>query len=376
MKVKKLKLKKEAENIVKYVSAFIVVLLCLLIFISTKKHTLQKIGYSKQASSVIVRKLKWNKVKEVGKNKTLNAAFESSSYKEENFDHYKNIKYQPLEDIIPSINKLITKGYTDSQISLILARGNNSEVKEFAKRGKVKYLDEFFSVDYSHLSKYDRYVAYQNKENDTADITVLNVELDFDKDEYQDVEVIDKFSPNVLVNKHHQLSSKYVPKDLINFQSDDVKGTSKIKANKEVVTAFHKMREAAKEDGKDIVVNSGYRSYADQEETVSYYQNAYGDSYVEKNIAKAGYSEHQTGMSIDVASKNTTVFTDSEEYTWMMDNAYKYGFILRYPKSKEDVTLYKCEPWHYRYVGTKIASYIKKNNITYDEYYVMFLQQD
>ena len=259
---------------------------------------------------------------------------------------------------------------------MILARGNNSEVKEFAKRGKVKYLDEFFSLDYSHISKYDRYVAYQNKENDTADITVLNVELDFDKDEYQDVEVIDKFSPNVLVNKHHQLSSKYVPRDLVNFQSNDVKGTSKIKANKEVVNAFHKMREAAKEDGKDIVVNSGYRSYADQEETVSYYQNAYGDSYVEKNIAKAGYSEHQTGMSIDVASKNTTVFTDSEEYTWMMENAYKYGFILRYPKSKEDVTLYKCEPWHYRYVGTKIASYIKKNNITYDEYYVMFLQQD
>ena len=352
MKVKKLKLKKEAENVVKYILIIIVLLVCLLIFVFFKKQSLQKIGYSKQASSVIVRKLKWNKVKEVGKNKTLNAAFESSSYKEENFDHYKNIRYQPLEDIIPSINKLITKGYTDSQISLILARGNNSEVKEFAKRGKVKYLDEFFSVDYSHLSKYDRYVAYQNKENDTADITVLNVELDFDKDEYQDVEVIDKFSPNVLVNKHHQLSSKYVPKDLINFQSDDVKGTSKIKANKEVVTAFHKMREAAKEDGKDIVVNSGYRSYADQEETVSYYQNAYGDSYVEKNIAKAGYSEHQTGMSIDVASKNTTVFIDSEEYAWMMDNAYKYGFILRYPKSKEDVTLYKCEPWHYPIVIT------------------------
>ena len=50
--------------------------------------------------------------------------------------------------------------------------------------------------------------------------------------------------------------------------------------------------------------------------------------------------------------------------------------MFPYPKSKEDVTLYKCEPWHYRYVGTKIASYIKKHNITYDEYYVMFLQQD
>ena len=129
MKVKKLKLKKEAENVVKYILIIIVLLVFLLIFIFFKKQSLQKIGYSKQASSVIVRKLKWNKVKEVGKNKTLNAAFESSSYKEENFDHYKNIKYQPLEDIIPSINKLITKGYTDSQLSLFLARGINSEVK-------------------------------------------------------------------------------------------------------------------------------------------------------------------------------------------------------------------------------------------------------
>lgn len=374
MKIKKLKLKKEVTNVGKYILIGLVILIAIFIFLFTKKLNLQKLGYSKKASSVIVRKFKWNKVSEIGENKTLNAAFESSAYKEENFEHYKNIEYQNLKDIIPSINKLIEKGYTDDEISLILSRGNNSEVKEFAKRGKVKYLKEFFSVDYSHLSKYDRYVAYKNKENDSPDITVLNVELDFDKKEYEDVKVTSKFSKTALVNKHHQLSSKYVPNDLVTFQADDVKGSSKIKDNKEVVEAFHKMREAAKEDGKDIVVNSGYRSYADQEETVSYYQNAYGDSYVEKNIAKAGYSEHQTGMAIDVASKNTTIFTESKEYSWMMENAYKYGFILRYPKSKEDVTLYKCEPWHYRYVGVKIASYIKKNNITYDEYYVMFLQ--
>ena len=120
----------------KYNTRFLLFLI-LLIFISTKKHALQKIGYSKEASSVIVRKFKFNKVKEIGKNKTLNAAFESNDYKEENFHNYKNIDYQPLKDIIPSINKLIKKGYTDNQISLILARGNNSEVKEFAKEGKL-----------------------------------------------------------------------------------------------------------------------------------------------------------------------------------------------------------------------------------------------
>ena len=80
-------------------------------------------------------------------------------------------------------------------------------------------------------------------------------------------------------------------------------------------------------------------------------------------------------MSIDVASKVSNVFVESKEYEWMMDNAYLYGFILRYPKSKEEITGYKCEAWHYRYVGEKIAKYMKEHNMTYDEYYIEFLDR-
>ena len=93
-------------------------------------------------------------------------------------------------------------------------------------------------------------------------------------------------------------------------------------------------------------------------------------------VAKAGFSEHQTGMSIDIASADTDVFLESDEYDWLMENAYLYGFILRYPKSKEEITGYKCEAWHYRYVGKKIAKYIHDNNITYDEYYIEFLDTE
>lgn len=146
-----------------------------------------------------------------------------------------------------------------------------------------------------------------------------------------------------------------------------------IEIERNVAKAFYDMAKAAKTDGMQLMVSSGYRSYEEQEEVVNTYLKLYGQNYVDNYVAKPGFSEHQTAMSLDIASKSVNTFVNSDEYTWMMDNAYKYGFILRYPKSKEDITGYKCEAWHYRYVGKKIAKYIKDNNITYDEYYVMFL---
>ena len=76
-----------------------------------------------------------------------------------------------------------------------------------------------------------------------------------------------------------------------------------------------------------------------------------------------------------MASKNSNIFADSEEYTWMLENSYKYGFIMRYPKDKERITGYKYESWHYRYVGKEIAEYIFENDLTYDEYYARFLDK-
>ena len=77
------------------------------------------------------------------------------------------------------------------------------------------------------------------------------------------------------------------------------------------------------------MVSSGYRSYEEQEEVVNTYLKLYGQNYVDNYVAKPGFSEHQTAMSLDIASKSVNTFVNSDEYTWMMDNAYKYGFILR-----------------------------------------------
>ena len=371
----KLKLKPKFKKIFLVIGIILVILLILLFIYLNKRGELSSLGYSDKAIDSIFQKFKVSYVEEVGENKMINAAFESKDYKEKNLESYEKIEYQDQKDIIKNVNTLLDKGYKTSEISLILSRGDNDSVTEFAKRDKVNYLDEFLSVDYAKLKNLDRYVAYQEQEHEDAETTVLYVNLDFDKEDYEDPLEITDFDPDVLVNKHRQLTEDYVPEDLETFDEEDTKADEKVKANKEVVDAFAEMKEAASEEGLTLMVSSGYRSYQDQEEITNTYLEAYGQNYVNNYVAKPGFSEHQTGMSIDVASGTENIFVESDEYSWMMDNAYLYGFILRYPKSKEDITGYKCEAWHYRDVGKKIASYIKEHDITYDEYYVMFLDK-
>ena len=95
----------------------------------------------------------------------------------------------------------------------------------------------------------------------------------------------------------------------------------------------------------------------------------------DKYTARPGYSEHQTGLAIDVkdGSGQYAFFKNSDEYKWMKDNAHKYGFILRYPEGKEHITGFSFEAWHYRYVGVDVATFIYENDLTFDEYHMMYI---
>ena len=369
----KLKLKSSARKPLIIVGAVLLVIIIILSFYFNRIGELKNLGYSEEAAKNIIFKFKYSYVMDIGENKTLNAAFSSTDYKKENLDNYVKIDYENQAHLISNINKLLDKGYSVNEVNLIISKGDDKSVSDFVKRDKVKYIEEFLSVDYAKLENLDRYVAYKEKENDDAETTVLYVNMDFDKEDYVDPLVIDEFDDYVLVNKHRQLSSEYVPDDLVTINEEYVKADEEIEIERNVAKAFYDMAEAASKEGLELMVSSGYRSYEDQEEITNTYLELYGQNYVDNYVAKPGFSEHQTAMSLDIASKSVNTFVNSDEYTWMMDNAYKYGFILRYPKSKEDITGYKCEAWHYRYVGKKIAKYIKENNITYDEYYVMFL---
>jgi len=95
-----------------------------------------------------------------------------------------------------------------------------------------------------------------------------------------------------------------------------------------------------------------------------------GQEYADLASARPGHSEHQTGLAIDIMGSNEDYnkFEESVEFEWMKNNAHLYGFILRYPKGKENITGFKYEPWHYRYIGKKVATIIYNENITLEEY--------
>lgn len=335
-------------------------------------HQLKEIGYSYQASKNILFSFKKDYVISVGENKTLNAAFESDDYKGKNLERYAKIKYQNHKHLIQNINQLISKGYSDSNISMILEHGSDQDVSDFAKREKIRYLEEFYSISYAKIKYYDRYVAYSDETGEDEETTVLHVNLDLDQDDYQNAVSVKKFSFDMLVNKHRKLSKDFVPDDLIKIDKEYT-SESGMKANKTAVLAYIQMAKDADKEGLGLIINSSYRSYEDQVEICDTYRSLYGDGYVEKFVAQPGYSEHQTGLAFDIGSTRVNVFANSKEYAWMSEHAYEYGFILRFPKKYESITGFRSEPWHYRYVGKKIAKYIYENDITLEEYYAQFL---
>lgn len=372
---RKFRLKKSVVQKLKIVGVIFAIIIVIFFFYSSQISSLTRLGYSKEASRNILFQFKKEYVLSVGENKTLNAAFESDDYNEKHLDQYSKIDYQNQKHLIKNINTLIKKGYSNDNISMILAHGSDKDVTEFAKRDKINYLEEFFSLPYAKLSNYDRYVDYSNETGEDDETTVLAVNLDMDKENYEDPIIVKKFSTDMLVNKHRSLTKAFEPEDLVSIDEkyavDDTQAGSRIAVN-----AFIQMYKAAKKEGYGLVINSSYRSYEDQEETCDTYRELYGENYVKNYVAMPGFSEHQTGLSFDIGSTDTNVFADSDEYEWVQENAHKYGFIQRFPTKYESITGFRAEPWHYRYVGKKIATYIYENDISFEEYYALFLDSD
>ena len=369
---RKVRLKKSVIKKLKVIAVIFCLLLAVFIFYSSQINSLTRLGYSKEASRNILFWFKKEYVLSVGENKTLNAAFESSDYNEKYLDQYSKISYQPHKHLIRNINTLIKKGYSNSSISMILEHGTDRDVTEFSKRDKINYLEEFLSISYAKLHNYDRYVDYSNETGEDNEATVLAVNLDMDREDYVDSLIVTEYSVDMLVNKHRSLTEDYIPDDLVSideeYAADDTQAGATVAVN-----AFISMYKAAKKDGYDLVINSSYRSYQDQVDICDTYRELYGENYVNNFVAKPGFSEHQTGLSFDIGSKNSNIFAESKEYQWIQENAHKYGFIQRFPKKYESITGFRVEPWHYRYVGKKIAGYIYEHDISFEEYYAVFL---
>ena len=179
----------------------------------------------------------------------------------------------------------------------------------------------------------------------------------------------------VLVNKEYPLSSKYIPYMVEPEVEIYHKGINERRYLQPIAaTALEEMFAAVEDAGHHLVLRCGFRSYNLQRSIYSWNLKTYGYYEVSRYHALEGTSEHQTGLAVDLCCeatgyKNNFDFLKTPEYAWLLENAHLYGWILRYPEGKEEITGYNFEPWHFRYVGVELATYLKEQNITLEEYY-------
>lgn len=189
-------------------------------------------------------------------------------------------------------------------------------------------------------------------------------------------EVEDPGAVDALVNREYHLPSDYEPEDLIQA---DIRYASPGDNQKNLIrepaaAPLEQLFTDAESAGHELYAVSGYRSYDRQD--VIFTQNAERDGEEQANTysAKPGESEHQSGLAMDVSSESignqlSTEFGETPEGQWVAENAHTYGFIVRYPEDKTDITGYQYEPWHLRYVGTELSEEIYKEEVTLEEYY-------
>ncbi|MFI3284670.1 MAG: M15 family metallopeptidase [Erysipelotrichaceae bacterium] len=155
----------------------------------------------------------------------------------------------------------------------------------------------------------------------------------------------------LIANKTYSLPSTYNPGSLLD----------------EVVETFNVMKADAAALGLDLYISSAFRSYEYQGELYNNYCNRDGQEAADTYSARPGHSEHQTGLAFDL-NTITSAFANTDEGIWVAEHAHEYGFIIRYPEGKSDITGYMYEPWHLRYLGIEIATDVYNSGLCLEEY--------
>lgn len=180
----------------------------------------------------------------------------------------------------------------------------------------------------------------------------------------------------VVVNKQFALADDHFrPDDLENITAiatrpDKSLGERSLRTV--IMPSFKNMVEAAQSAGHELILGSGFRDYDLQSFYFNNYAKHSGEEAASKFSARPGQSEHQTGLAFDLGITSgecylETCFGDLPAGLWLAENAYKYGFILRYPADKTEITGYQYEPWHFRYVGNNLALALHESGLTLDE---------
>lgn len=248
--------------------------------------------------------------------------------------------------------------YDDAKIESRMKEGEAIYVISTGDNGwyKVKYKDNIRYIWGENLSK--------NKPTTEATVATKKGPSNSSSTSSKGYSIVTKngmtYVDGVLVaNKTYSLPSSYNPGGLL----------------PECDKAYDKMDAAAAKAGYELYISSGFRSYGTQESIYNRYVANDGKANADRYSARPGYSEHQTGLAIDLNGVSDS-FGDTATGKWVAAHCHEYGFILRYPKGKEAQTGYMYEPWHIRYVGVDVATKIYNSGLCFEEYYGITSQYD
>lgn len=362
----------------------LILILFLLIILSIGIYLIvpKRYGYQKDVINVFKEDNYYEKIKETKKySKTLETAVIENNYKKEYFDEYLDINYVEEDNFINNINKLLDLGYKNKDINTFYEKVPKS-IDVITSNKYDKNIINYISLDYFKEENLDRYIKYDFidtksvydttilKEKYNYEDTVTFVNAYLDKDYYTNDIPLSKEEASkldVIVNKYYKLDKDYEPEDLTVINSKFASGTQKLR--KEAADKFEEMASDMLKENLKIYAGSTYRSYSYQEGLYNRYVKKDGFKEAETYSARAGYSEHQLGLAVDIVNGKWNYLSEGDkEYTWLVNNSYKYGFILRYPHESEYITGYVFEDWHFRYLGIELATKVYESKLTYDEY--------
>ncbi len=291
-------------------------------------------------------------------------------------NYYNDYQYKQTNEY-----KLLEKGYSLEDTKTIFAKLSETEQQKLIDNDKDDKIISLLEQKYFLEKNLEDYKEYINKNNETDYAKVISiVNVHANHKWYQlELNTNEDLSMLMNVNKFYALSETYTPENLKNIELSYAYGEEG--ENKLIDYAYDKFLElwqAANDQGFYLMVTSSYRDYESQKEIYDYRVSTQGERKADETAARPGHSEHQTGLVIDMTSKTEPLadsFTDSEAYKWLKNNAYKYGFIERYPEGKTYLTGYSPESWHWRYVGLEAAKTMHDEDITFDEYYAFYVEK-
>ena len=304
--------------------------------------------------------------------KTLEYVLLNNIYDESYLDEYSDIEFQDKDNFATILTTFLPLGYSGKEINYIMKLSD----KNIDKLSNTKYTDisKYYNISNFDVDKIDRYnTYYENNEYNYEDV-VTYVNIGMDLPVYTETtEVEDSDSLLVLVNKYHYLPDGYEPDDL-----GYIPGAygNNVPMRKVIIEPFKELQKAAEEEfGVQFMPTTAYSGYSFQKTLYDRYVNEDGIEKADTYSARPGYSEHQTGLSIDL--RNTALNSDirltDDDYEWLSNNAYRFGFIIRFPEDKTYITGYQFENWHIRYVGLDVAKIIYEQDLTLEEYIDLYV---